>query len=375
MRIGIEAQRVFRREKHGMDYVALELVRQIQALPPRGDEYFVLVAPGEDRCLSDTENVRVVELRCPTYPLWEQVALPLAARRLRLDLLHCTSDTAPLWRTAPLALTLHDIIFLEPEERGSRSLYQRLGRVYRRLVVPRVLPSARAVVTVSDYERDNIARRLPRVAARLERVYNGHNEWFRPVPEYMDTVRRWTPRGGYFFFLGNTDPKKNTARTLRAYARYLDASAERRPLLVADLPERELDRVLRREGIARIRESVTLTGYVDNAALPSLYSGALAFLYTSLRESFGIPILEAMACGCPVVTSRTSSMPEIGGGAALYADPLDERSISDAMLLVERDAEARARMARLGLERAERFTWRATAEQLVALYRRVGCAR
>jgi len=108
MRIGIEAQRIFRKNKHGMDYVVLQEIRELQRMDT-DNEYFVYVKPGEDICLESSANVHVVELRCPSYPLWEQYALPRAARRDRVDMLHCTSNTAPVWCGGiPLVLTLHE---------------------------------------------------------------------------------------------------------------------------------------------------------------------------------------------------------------------------------------------------------------------------
>lgn len=112
MKIAIEAQRIFRTNKHGMDFVALETIRELQKIDHE-NEYFIFVAPGEDRCLEESENVHIIELKCPTYPLWEQVALPRAVKKIMPDLLHCTSNTAPLQCPVPLILTLHDIIYLE----------------------------------------------------------------------------------------------------------------------------------------------------------------------------------------------------------------------------------------------------------------------
>ena len=115
MKIGIEAQRIFRKNKHGMDYVVLQEIKELQQMDTE-NEYYVFVKPGEDHCVESSQNVRVIELSCPTYPLWEQWALPRAAKKYGVEILHCTSNTAPLWCDVPLVLTLHDIIFLEPRD-------------------------------------------------------------------------------------------------------------------------------------------------------------------------------------------------------------------------------------------------------------------
>ena len=172
MKIAIEAQRIFRSNKHGMDFVALETIRRLQQLD-RENEYYILVSPGEDRCLSESANFHIVEISCPTYPLWEQWALPRAVARVKPDLLHCTSNTAPVWGNAPLILTLHDIIFLEQQAARNKSLYQSLGRVYRRLVVPRILPRCRMVITVSQFECDRIRTALGLDPERITAIYNG----------------------------------------------------------------------------------------------------------------------------------------------------------------------------------------------------------
>ena len=371
MRIGIEAQRIFRKNKHGMDYVVLQEIRELQRMDT-DNEYFVLVKPGEDICLESSANVHVVELRCPSYPLWEQYALPRAARRDRVDMLHCTSNTAPVWCGGiPLVLTLHDIIFLEPRDKHNKSLYQNLGRIYRRMVVPKVIGKCRRIITVSNFELDNIVGRLKLPRDRMAMIYNGYNDWFRPVKDTAGVYRKYIGERGYFFFLGNTDPKKNTARTIMAYAGYLERSDVKRKLLVADLKQESIDAILRDNGIEHIREYVVPSGYIVNSDLPYIYNDAFAFLYTSLRESFGIPLLEAMACGTPVVTSDTSSMPEIAGPDAALTSPERAGDITEMMLRLENDHDFRERQINIGLERVKMFSWRKTAEELLRLYKDV----
>lgn len=371
MRIGIEAQRIFRKNKHGMDYVVLQEIRELQRMDT-DNEYFVYVKPGEDICLESSANVHVVELRCPSYPLWEQYALPRAARRDRVDMLHCTSNTAPVWCGGiPLVLTLHDIIFLEPRDKHNKSLYQNLGRIYRRMVVPKVIGKCRRIITVSNFELDNIVGRLKLPRDRMAMIYNGYNDWFRPVKDTAGVYRKYIGERGYFFFLGNTDPKKNTARTIMAYAGYLERSDVKRKLLVADLKQESIDAILRDNGIEHIREYVVPSGYIVNSDLPYIYNDAFAFLYTSLRESFGIPLLEAMACGTPVVTSDTSSMPEIAGPDAALTSPERAGDITEMMLRLENDHDFRERQINIGLERVKMFSWRTTAEELLRLYKDV----
>lgn len=370
MRIGIEAQRIFRKNKHGMDFVVLQEIKELQKMDTP-HEYFVFVKPGVDRCIESSEHVHIIEVNCPSYPLWEQWALPHAARKAGVDILHCTSNTAPIWCDIPLVLTLHDIIFLEPRDKKNKSLYQNLGYFYRRWNVPRILKKCRRIITVSDFELGNIKKKLQLPDSQLKMIYNGYNEWFRPIESNKQQYRKYIADAGYFFFLGNTDPKKNTERTLVAYAKYLEQSEVKRPLLMADLDQEYLNGIIERNGIEAIRDHIVIPGYIINSDLPYIYNNAFAFLYTSLRESFGIPLLEAMACGTPVITSNTSSMPEIAGHDAILINPESSDEIALKMLQLERDTDFYQRQKAVGLERAKLFSWRRTTENLLRLYEEV----
>ena len=370
MRIGIEAQRIFRSNKHGMDYVVLQEILHLQQMD-KENEYFVFVKPGPDRCVQSTENVHVIELGMPSYPLWEQIALPRAARKAKVDILHCTSNTAPINCKIPLVLTLHDIIFLEPRDKANKSVYQNLGWVYRRWNVPRIMSNCRRIITVSNFELQNIICKTGVEKNRMAMIYNGYNDIFQQLSDVNQVYRKYINEPGYLLFLGNTDPKKNTERTLIAYSLYLEQSKVKRKLLVGDINQPYLEDIINRNRIDNIRDGLVQSGYIPNKDLVYLYNNAFAFLYTSLRESFGIPLLEGMACGVPVITSNTSSMPEIGGNNAILVNPESPQEIAGQLLKLEQDADYYEEKRQVGLERAKLFSWKHTAEQLLQLYKDV----
>ena len=370
MRIGIEAQRIFRKDKHGMDYVVLQEILEIQKIDTE-NEYFVFVKPGEDRCVESTSNVHIIELDCPTYPLWEQWALPRAAKKAHVDMLHCTSNTAPIWCDIPLVLTLHDIIYLENREKGNVSTYQNMGWHYRRLVVPCIVKKCRRIITVSHFERQNILSKLNIPQECLTMIYNGYNDCYKPLFDKESIYKRYIEEPGYFFILGNTDTRKNVERMLIAYSLYLQRSKEKRCLLITGLSKDYILQILKRNSIEDIHSQIILTGYVSGADLPYLYNNAFAFLFASLREGFGIPIIESMACGTPVITSNTSSMPEIGGPEAILVNPESSEEIAAMMLRLETDEVFYHRQKEIGLERAKLFSWRKTTEHLLRLYQEV----
>lgn len=369
MKIGIEAQRIFRPDKHGMDFVILEVLRQLQ-LKDKKNEYIVFVAPGQDHCIESTERMRIVELKCPTYPLWEQWALPRAVRNAKVELLHCTSNTAPLHCSVPLVLTLHDIIYLNSQKSKGMSGYQQLGWHYRRWNVPRIVNHCHRIITVSETERINILHRFPDLKDKLSVVHNGYSNCYHPIeePEAYAITRKYLPDREYLFFLGNTDPRKNTEGVLRAYNEYLNHSKNPLKLVIAGLKKEQIEKLLVSMDIEVCAPNIIPIGYAPGEDLPALYNRAFAFLYPSLLEGFGIPVLEAMACGTPVITSNCSSLPEVAGKGGLLVNPCQLQEIASAILQLETDKELYRNQVDYGLERARQFSWEHTAEEYIKIY-------
>ena len=290
MKIGIEAQRIFRKKKHGMDMVALELIRNLQLIDSE-NEYVVFVKPDVDnKVIHATPNFKIVELKGGFYPLWEQISLPLAAKREGCQLLHCTSNTAPLFTTIPLLVTLHDIIYMESGYfkimRGTGTLYQKFGNAYRRLFVPKIIRRCRKIITVSEFEKKRIGQFFGMESdKRLTAVYNGVGEHFKPVTQKdeLEKVKiKYHLPDRFFFFLGNTDPKKNTKGVLKAYSDFLRQSKQDIKLVMLDYDRSELERLLLEIGDPSLIDHIVLTGYVVNTDLPAIYGQCELFLYPSL---------------------------------------------------------------------------------------------
>ncbi len=370
LRIGIEAQRIFRKKKHGMDIYALQLIRHLQQIDHE-NQYFIFVKPGEDHCLEPTDNFQLIEVKGLTYLDWEQCWLPMTVDKYKLDLLHCTSNTAPLLLKTPLYLTLHDIIYLN-KSFGGGSLYQKLGHYYRRWVVPSAYQKARRVITVSNFEKNTIESHFG-ASDKLLVTYNGVDGRFREyAAEEAEAFRRqMNLPSAYLFFLGNTAPKKNMVGLLMAYAYYISQEPDGLPLVIAESSEEELSRMLQELGISHLRSRLHLTAYVPHEQLPFLYQLATAFLYPSLRESFGIPIIEAMACGTPVITSDCTSMPEVAGDAALLVNPEKPKKIAEALHKLLHEPGLTAKLQQKGIERAKYFRWEQTASETNKLYKSI----
>ncbi len=379
MKIGIEGQRLFRKKKHGMDMVALELIKNLQEID-KVNEYFIFVKPDEDdTVLSETPNFKIIELDGGPYPTWEQFALPKAAKKYGCEILHCTSNTAPYYTDIPLVTTLHDIIYMESSYyrilTGSATTYQKFGNVYRKLIVPRVVKKSDKIITVSHFEKNRIAEFFNiSNDHRLEAVYNGVSTHFKPISDEAELKRvkeKYNLPDKFFFFLGNTDPKKNTKGTLKAFSDFLKQSKSDFKLVMLDYDINELEKLLTEIGDKQLIHQIVLTGYVVNTDLPAIYSLSTIFLYPSLRESFGIPMLEAMACGVPVITSNTSSMPEVSGDAAHIIDPYKPEEITEGINKILSDKEYSENLCKKGLIRSNLFSWKNMAEQILVLYNEI----
>lgn len=374
LRIGIEVQRIFRKKKHGMEVVALELIREIQKIDTY-NEYILYARTDEDEdCLQETANFKIRSLPAKSYFTWEQLTLPAAVKEDKLDFLHSTCNTSALRLSVPMMLTLHDIIYLEKTD-FKGTAYQNFGNLYRRFVVPRIVRKSKLVITVSHFERETILNKLKLPEAQVTVVYNAVSPKFNVdyAPEQLEKFRNehQLPKD-FILFLGNTAPKKNTLNVIKAYVDYKTQVPDGLPLVILDYGKELVVELLTKLGRPDLIANFLFPGYIASVEMPLLYNISKLFLYPSLRESFGLPLLEAMACGVPVITSNTSSMPEVAADAALFVDPFNYLEIKDRMVEVLSQEDLQKDMREKGLTRAAQFTWKAAAEQLLGLYEQVG---
>lgn len=376
MRIGIEGQRIFRKKKHGMDMVALELIKNLQIIDLE-NEYFIFVKPDEDNSvLQETSNFKIIELNGGPYPTWEHIALPKAAKKYGCDILHCTSNTAPFFSKIPLITTLHDIIYMESGYlkllKSSASTYQKFGNIYRKLVVPRVVKKSKKVITVSHFEKNRIGEFFGIEGdTKLDAIYNGVSEHFKPITNKEELQRvkeKYNLPDKYFFFFGNTDPKKNAKGTLKAFSDFLKQTGFAHKLVMLDYDQTKLKKLLVEINDINLMNNIILIGYVVNTVLPAIYSQCDIFLYPSLREGFGIPMLEAMSCNVPVIASNTSSMPEVSGGAAHIINPFNPKEITQGLIEILNNETYRKSLCHKGLKRSKEFSWHNMAKEYLKLY-------
>lgn len=371
MRIGIEAQRLFRRNKHGMDIVALELIQALQKIDTV-NEYFIFVKNDEDRsCLQETKNFKIIVTQKYPYAWWEQVLLRKLSKQYQLDLLHCTSNTAPIGLPIAMVVTIHDIIYLERINPFKGSLYQIFGNLYRRMVVPLIIRKAKRIITVSDFEKKVMGTRFPNLTPHT--VYNAINNSFKELTDaalLTSAKQQFSLPDNFIFYLGNTDPKKNLVGTLKAFSLLVKKIPDPPKLVILDINKPYLDRLINNINPA-LTDHIKVIGYVPNQSLPAIYTLAKIFLYPSLRESFGIPLLEAMACGTPIITSNTSAIPEIVKDAALLVNPFNPEEIALAVENLLNNPNLLTNLVSNGYKRVKDFSWERNARQTLEIYKEV----
>lgn len=300
--------------------------------------------------------------RFPVRSVWMQLVLPRILKRLRPDVVHYTNYLAPVWGQVPYVVSVHDM---------SVELMPQFHTVKKRLLTSRLVPvvarRAGLVLTPSENTRRDVIRLLGLDPGRVRVIPYAPAPTFRPVTAERDRLRTLGLTGPYFLYVGTLEPRKNLARALRAFARVAPSLPDHRFVIVGQRGWMYED-VLKEASGDALRGRVDLLGYVAEADLPALYSHAVAFVYPSLYEGFGLPVVEAMACGTPVLTSRSSSLTEIAEGSAVLADPLDEAALADGLVALATDASLREDLSRRGLAKAASFSWERTGRETAQAY-------
>jgi glycosyltransferase involved in cell wall biosynthesis len=313
-------------------------------------------------------NLSVRLLPPPTPLVRVPVYLAYELRRRPVDVLH-VQYTAPPFCPVPVVATIHDLAFEHLPE-----TFTRRGSFQLKLTVRRTARRAARIATVSEFSRQDLIETYKLPPERVVVTYNGVESHFTTEPgspdEGGEIRRRFGITRDFLLAVGSLQPRKNLVRLIRSYSRLRSESEGFDHQLV--IVGRKLwlaDEIFAEVKVERWAGDVIMTGYVDDQDLPALYRAATAFVYPSLFEGFGLPPVEAMACGTPVVTSNTSSLPEVAGDAALLIDPLDEGALAEALLQVVNDRPLRAALREKGIAQARKFTWREAAEKTLQLYR------
>lgn len=375
MRIGIDARFITRQPRRGIGNYSLNLVNALVSLD--GSVEFVLYIADADSesLLPQLPNVRVRQLWPSNYPIWENVALPIAVKQDKIDIVHCLGNTAPIFlpSSVKMVLSIMDVMFLQSGDFVPKptTWYQSLGRLYRAFSVILTAKKSSKIITISNFSRMDIMELISGISMKnvyvtylscdsIFLVNNDSSVGVKVIDEKLNTP--------YIFCLGAEDPRKNTLRFVQAYLNLLERGVITDNLVISGYSNWEKSSSFEAVRAVGAEHKVKFLEFVAIDDLAVLYSNATVFSYPSLYEGFGIPILEAFSSGCPVMASNVTSIPEVGGDAALYFDPLNVSEMEATLLQLINNPGLRQKLVVLGYERAKQFTWSETASKTMAVY-------
>jgi glycosyltransferase involved in cell wall biosynthesis len=368
MRIGIDARLVYY-QRAGIGQYTLRLAQALAALDTT-NSYIILQSRKESAPLLQAPTLRCRAMLTPPHHRLEQILLPLELAPLGLDLIHCPDFIPPFHRSCRAVVTIHDVAFL----RFPGLLTAEGQRYYGQ--INHAVRSAERIIAVSQSTKRDLVALTGADERKITVIYEAAGPLFHPADaEHIQAIRqRYGIDGDYILFVSTIEPRKNIPFLLEAYARMKDTwkgSGAVPRLVLAGKKGWLYENIFAVWQELGLGDAVLCTGAVPPDDLPGLYSGALFFVLPSLYEGFGLPVLEAMSCGAPVITTKTSSLPEVAGDAAILIDSQDIVGLASAMLRLCQDSALRQEMSARGLAQAARFSWERAARETLDVYRAV----
>ncbi len=372
MKIGING-RFLVAQQTGVQRAAYNLTRTLVSID-RENEYVLFTGrPQLDNPDWDYPNVTLVTSSIKggdnlRNHWWEQFTLPRLAKQYKVDILHSPANMAPLFYSRPSIVHIHDLCFVVNPQ-----WYSYLFHSVYNFVIPRLARKATRVITNSNNSRNDLLQFCKIDADKVNLIYWAVDEGFTPDPETGAHEHVDIPPEGYILYVGSLEPRKNISNLIEAFQRLRSQYPELKTKLILIGGESPLFADVRLK-IKKYREDVIFKGFVSDLALREYYRRAQVVAYPSLYEGFGLPPLEAMASGAPVVTSMTSSIPEVVGKAALMVSPYDYQQLSEALAQVITNKALADHLRREGLKQVQKFNWKRVARHDIAVYHEVAAA-
>ena len=368
VRIAIDARKL---HDYGIGTYVRNILRYLGRID-RENEYVLLCRPADvDAVSTYGENFRALSEPSGNYSIMEQVRLPIALKRAGAEVFHAPHYVLPPLLPCPSVVTIHDCIHLMFPE----YLPNKLAYLYARTFMTMAARRSSRVLTVSEASKRDILRFFRIPASKVEVVYNAIDDRFDREPEIEDVMRvreRYQLNDQFLLYTGNIKPHKNVERVIEAFARLRARGFDNLKLLIIGDEISKSQNLRRAVHRHQLHHQVRFLGFVPDATLAVLYRLADVFVFPSLYEGFGLPPLEAMASGTPVVTSNVSSLPEVVGDAALLVDPKDADAIAGAIQRILTDRDLRRSLTQKGLGRAHDFSWERSVRRIRDVYLEVG---
>lgn len=367
MRIGIDA-RAAMQVNDGIGRYACELLAEFSRRDS-ADEFIVLKNPLTRVSFALDGRFREIVVAADRFGAQEQMVLPGLLSSLRLDVFHALHFALPLAYRGAMVMTVHDILpILSPWSFGRGGMRNVVASAYLSMVIRASIRRSRLVAVSSDNTLRDVVTHLHADERKLRKAYLGINSAeFTPPSDAPEVPARLGLTRPFFLTVTNFKPHKNTARLVEAF-RLFRQHTPGTSLAIVGADARGLAQSLG-DPRALAAEDIHILGYQDDRTVTALLSRSIAFVYPSLYEGFGFPVVEAMAAGAPVISSTAASLPELGGDAVLYVDPNDARAFVSAMEMVFRDEQLRRTLREKGRIQANTFSWRSTAEAMLGMYR------
>ncbi|HZF38619.1 MAG TPA: glycosyltransferase family 1 protein, partial [Blastocatellia bacterium] len=311
-------------------------------------------------------NRQFIPLRSRSiFRKWWLVGLPSLLRIYQVDVFHGTNYCVPVFAPCPTVVTIHDLSLYTQSHTHEAANVKR-GK--RRMPIMARLASL--IIAPSEWTRREIVERLRVSSEKVRVIYEAAREGMKPLPPHFcqGVLDKYQIRPPYLLYVGTIEPRKNLLTLIRAYDELLRTTPLRPQLVLAGGRGWLCDEVFKLAEDLKLQDQVHFTGYVEDGDLPALYSAAEAFVYPSFYEGFGLPPLEAMACGAPVITSDVSSLPEVVGKAGLTHAPNNTRALTEAMAKLLGDETTREHFKREGLKQAAKFSWERAARETQSIY-------
>lgn len=378
MKIGIDARIIFKR---GVGRYISNLIFNLLALDKENQYFLYLDKNSQLKEYIDAKNCFLKRLNTSNAFLFQQYYLPEATRKDQIDVLHGTDNTLPYilpFYNKKMIVTIHDTMFIRPLKRAilKPTLKQRFIDIYNKISIPLSAKKASHIITVSEYSKQDIIKYLKVDENKITTIKEGVNEKYRIIKDEKMIKRikeRYNITKPYILATAASDLRKNTERVLEAFNIFNNIVEYKYQLVITSITQKELKTTNLPEKIKELNleKHVVITGYVSDDDLILLYNGAFIFLFPSIWEGFGLQVLEAFACGVPVITSESTSLVEVAENSAYFVNPFSVDDIVRALLELEKNEAKRESLREKGLNRVKEFSWIKTAQQTLELYKKV----
>ncbi len=363
MKIGIETN-ILSIDKAGAGVYTKELTSRLKTIDKENSYHFLKFGAGNrNRGIFSKLN----GLACDIF--WMQFILSRELKKHKLDLLHCPAFKAPLKSPVPLVVTFYDIHILKhPHD------YNLWLSSYLNFMLPKIAKTADKIITISEFSRRDIVNTLSIPEEKVTVTYCGVNDTFRVTTDNAlknNILKKYKLNKKFILYVGALQPRKNIPALLKAYSELKKNHGFDYDLVLVGSTGWRNKRIFTLIEKLGLNNDVRFLGHVPEADLPVIYSLAEFFVYPTFFEGFGMPVLEAMSCGCPVITSDTSSLPEVVGDAGIMVDPGNTQELKNAMLRLSRDHSLKNELKEKGIRRAKMFSWDKCARETLGVYKEV----